>query len=155
VGADPHDLGRFVLAQSSHYERALAELRRGRKATHWMWFIFPQIAGLGGSDMARRYAVRGLAEARAYLAHPVLGSRLLACAEAVLAIEGRSARAILGSPDDLKLRSCVTLFAQVAPAGSAFPRVLDKYYEGRPDPLTLSRLDHHPEEHAAGGMAPV
>jgi uncharacterized protein (DUF1810 family) len=140
VNADLHDLERFVLAQAPHYERALGELRHGRKATHWMWFVFPQIAGLGSSEIARRYAIRNPAEARAYLDHLVLGPRLIACAEAVLAVEGRSAGAIMGSPDDLKLRSCATLFAQVSPPGSVFHRVIDKYYGGQADARTLALL---------------
>lgn len=140
MSSDPHDLERFVLAQAPCYERALAELRRGRKTTHWMWFVFPQIAGLGSSEMARRYAIRDLAEARGYLTHPVLGPRLLACAEAVLAVEGRSARVIMGSPDDRKLRSCATLFAHLSPPASVFHRVLEQYYEGQPDARTLALL---------------
>src|SRR5215213_10323708 len=105
---DPHDLSRFVQAQAEDYERALAEIRGGRKRSHWMWYIFPQVDGLGASPMSRRYAIRSLAEARAYLDHPVLGRRLVESAEAVLGVEGRSAREIFGSPDDMKLRSCAT-----------------------------------------------
>jgi uncharacterized protein (DUF1810 family) len=137
---DPHDLARFVDAQRDVHAVALAELRAGRKRTHWMWFVFPQIEGLGSSDMARRYAIRGAAEARAYLAHPVLGPRLVAGCEAVLAHENRSAHEIFGSPDDLKLRSCVTLFAHVSGPGSVFHRVLDRFFAGAPDPRTLERL---------------
>jgi uncharacterized protein (DUF1810 family) len=137
---DPHDLGRFARAQDGDYDRALAEVRAGRKASHWMWYVFPQLAGLGSSPMARRYAIRGAEEARAYLAHPVLGPRLKEIAEAALAVEGRSARDIFGSPDDLKLRSCATLFASVSPPGSVFERVLDKYYGGEPDEATLRLL---------------
>jgi uncharacterized protein (DUF1810 family) len=138
---DPFDLGRFVRAQAGDYESALAEVRAGRKETHWMWYIFPQLAGLGSSPTARRYGITGRAEAEAYLAHPVLGPRLVEIAEAALAVEGRSANDIFGSPDDLKLRSCATLFARVAPPGSVFERLLAKYFDGRPDPRTLALLD--------------
>ncbi|MFB3820071.1 MAG: DUF1810 domain-containing protein, partial [Candidatus Methylomirabilales bacterium] len=127
---DPHDLNRFVRAQEGDYERALAELRSGRKRTHWMWYIFPQLDGLGFSATARHYGIKSLEEARAYLAHPILGPRLEESAEAVLRIEGRSATAIFGSPDDLKLRSCATLFAAASPPGSVFERLLGKYYGG-------------------------
>ena len=137
---NPPDLNRFVAAQRDIYAQALAELRAGRKRSHWMWFVFPQIAGLGSSAMACRYAIRDLDEARAYLDHPLLGARLRNCAEALLAIEGRSAREILGSPDDLKLCSSVTLFAQVSPPGSVFHRLLERYCGGQPDRLTLERL---------------
>jgi uncharacterized protein (DUF1810 family) len=137
---DPHNLERFVAAQAGIYARALAELHAGRKRSHWMWFVFPQVAGLGWSLTARCYAIKGLAEARAYLAHPVLGVRLVECAEALLDVDGKSARDILGYPDDLKLRSCATLFAQVAPPGSVFERLLDKYYAGAADSKTLERL---------------
>ena len=122
---DPHDLGRFVAAQSNNYVDALSELHAGRKRTHWMWYVFPQYAGLGRSPMAERFAIKSVAEAEAYLGHPVLGSRLLECADAVLDVEGRSAHEIFGSPDDAKLRSSATLFSRVAPAGSVFHRILD------------------------------
>lgn len=135
-----HDLSRFVEAQQGVYERALAEIRRGRKHSHWMWFIFPQIAGLGMSATSRLYAIRDLAEARAYLDHPVLGKRLLECAEAALGVEGRSALEIFGSIDQMKLRSCATLFARVSPAGSVFHRLLDKYFAGEPDDKTVRRV---------------
>ena len=137
---DPHDLSRFIEAQEVNYDDALSELRAGRKQTHWMWYVFPQIAGLGNSAMSYRYAIRSQDEARAYLAHPVLGPRLTECAEAVLAIENRSARDIFGTPDDLKLRSCATLFAQVSPPGSVFERILDKYYSSERDPRTLGLI---------------
>lgn len=140
AGADPFDLGRFVAAQEHDFAQALAELQAGRKRSHWMWYIFPQIQGLGSSGMAQRYAIRGNDEAAAYLNHPVLGPRLVACAEAMLAIENRSAREILGSPDDLKLRSSATLFALVSPPGSVFARVLEKFYAGQADEETLRRL---------------
>ena len=136
-GRDPHDLGRFVESQEGDYEQALAEIRGGRKRSHWMWYIFPQYDGLGFSPTSRRYAIKSLAEAEAYLRHPVLGPRLVACAEAALAVEGRSASEIFDSPDDMKLRSCATLFARVSPAGSVFERLLDKYFRGQPDEKTL------------------
>jgi uncharacterized protein (DUF1810 family) len=137
---DPYDLNRFVEAQAVNYPDALAELRAGQKRSHWMWYVFPQIAGLGHSPMAERYAIRSEAEARAYLAHPVLGPRLTECSEAVLAVENRSAHEIMGSPDDLKLGSCATLFAQVSTEGSVFHRILDKYYSSDPDRMTLQLL---------------
>lgn len=142
--ADPHDLQRFVDAQVGSYETALAELRAGRKRTHWMWYVFPQLAGLGTSDMARRYAIRSLDEATAYLAHPVLGPRLVACAEALLAVTGRSAHEIMGSPDDRKLHSSATLFSLVTAGPSVFDRLLDRYFAGAPDPATLQRLGLQP-----------
>jgi uncharacterized protein (DUF1810 family) len=118
------------------YDRAFAEIRGGDKRSHWMWFIFPQIDGLGFSATAKHYAIKGAGEARQYLAHPVLGSRLLECAEAVLAVEGRSASEIFGSPDDLKLKSCMTLFESVAGQDSIFGQVFDKYYQGKRDTRT-------------------
>jgi uncharacterized protein (DUF1810 family) len=123
---DPHDLNRFVQAQEGDYDRALAEIRSGRKRSHWMWYVFPQIEGLGFSPTSRRYSIKGRAEAEAYLRHPVLGPRLVKCAEAALGVEGRSAFEIFGSPDDMKLRSCATLFSQISPAGSVFHRLLEK-----------------------------
>ncbi|MCP1539936.1 DUF1810 domain-containing protein [Methylorubrum extorquens] len=138
---DAFDLDRFVEAQDGLYEDALAELRNGRKQSHWMWFIFPQIAGLGSSAMARRYAIRSLAEAQAYLAHSLLGERLRTCTRAANAWEGRSARALFGAPDDVKFRSSMTLFAQADPGDSDFARALALFFEGRPDPLTLERLE--------------
>ena len=125
---DPYALSRFVHAQEGDFERALAELRSGQKRTHWMWYIFPQLDGLASSATAKRYAITSIEEATAYLAHPILGPRLQQCAEAVLRIQGRSATAIFGSPDDLKLRSCATLFASVSPPGSVFDRLLSTYY---------------------------
>ena len=126
---DPYDLERFVRTQDgTAYETALAEIRSGRKRSHWMWYVFPQVAGLGFSEMSQRFAIESAAEARAYLAHPVLGPRLVECVEAVLAVKGRSAHAIFGSPDDLKLRSCATLFAQVSPPGSVFERLLEDVF---------------------------
>ncbi|HNV03649.1 MAG TPA: DUF1810 domain-containing protein [Vicinamibacterales bacterium] len=137
---DPYNLSRFVRAQEDAYPKALSELRRGRKRTHWMWYIFPQIEGLGASPTSREYSIKSLAEARAYLAHPVLGPRLIECAEAVLGVEGRSAAEILGFPDDLKLRSSATLFARVSPSGSVFESILQKYFAGGPDAATLRLL---------------
>jgi uncharacterized protein (DUF1810 family) len=137
---DPFDLRRFVDAQSASYADALGEIAGGHKRSHWRWFVFPQFQGLGFSALAQRYAIKSRAEAEAYLRHPILGPRLEACAAAALAVEGRSARAIFGYPDDLKLRSCATLFAQVAPAGSVFHRLLDKYFGGEPDAETLRLL---------------
>jgi len=138
---DPFDLERFVRAQAQDYARALSEIRRGRKLTHWMWYVFPQIDGLGFSATSKRFALKSLAEARAFLTHPLLGPRLLECAEAALGVEGRTAREIFGTPDDFKLRSCATLFAKVSPPGSPFQRLLAKYYEAQPDPKTLALLD--------------
>lgn len=145
VGSDDRfELSRFVDAQEGIYERALAEIRRGRKESHWMWYVFPQFRGLGRSAMAERYAIRSPHEARAYLAHPVLGPRLLQCAAAVLDVTARSAHDIFGSPDDLKLRSCATLFAAVSPADSVFAQVLDTYFGGVRDEATV-RLMHASE----------
>ena len=133
-------LNRFLAAQQDTYSSALAELRAGWKLSHWMWFVFPQLAGLGHSSTARFYAIQDLDEATAYLAHPVLGPRLVECCEAMLLHATRSARDILGSPDDLKLRSCVTLFAKIQPAHPVFQRILDAFYSGRPDSRTLGLL---------------
>ena len=151
---DPYDLARFLLAQEGTYERALSELTAGAKRSHWMWYVFPQIDGLGSSPTARRFAIRGTDEARAYLEHPALGPRLLKSTEAVLCLKGLSAHEIFGSPDDLKLRSCATLFAHVSPKGSVFHRLLDLYYESKPDPATLrllseadAQVDTHVDAH--------
>ena len=137
-----YDLQRFLDAQAPVYESVLAELRAGRKRSHWMWFIFPQLAGLGHSEMARRFAIASLAEARAYLAHPVLGSRLRECARLVNAVEGRSIQEIFGYPDNLKFHSCVTLFARATATASTdvFDGALRKYFDGNPDVETLTRL---------------
>ena len=137
---DPYDLGRFVQAQERNYAEALAEIRRGEKRTHWMWYVFPQFAGLGFSSTSKLYAIKSIDEAKAYLSHPVLGPRLMECAEAALKIEGRSAREIFGSPDDLKLKSCATLFASMLPPDSVFERVLEKYYAGEKDAKTLGLI---------------
>jgi uncharacterized protein (DUF1810 family) len=140
AGDDPYDLVRFVHAQAGDYERALGEIRSGRKRSHWMWYIFPQIEGLGFSAMSQRYAIKSLAEARAYRDHPLLGRRLVECCDAVLSALGRSASEIFGSPDDLKLKSCATLFASVSPPDSVFARLLDKFYQGERDRKTLQRI---------------
>ncbi|MDB5295455.1 MAG: hypothetical protein JWO31_1438 [Phycisphaerales bacterium] len=138
---DPHDLNRFVEAQAGDYAQALSEVRAGRKRSHWMWYVFPQLDGLGSSAMAKRYAIKSLAEAEAYLSHPVLGPRLVEVAEAAVAVAaGRTALEVFGSPDDLKLRSSATLFARVSPAGSAFHRLLDRYFGGEPDAATVRLL---------------
>jgi len=138
------DLNRFIEAQAATYDTALAELRRGRKASHWMWFVFPQIAGLGSSPTARFYAIADLAEARAYLDHPLLGARLREVVEAITALPGDDAHAVFGAPDDLKLRSSLTLFQAAAPDDPAFGRALAKYFDGAPDPRTLERLGAAP-----------
>ncbi len=135
-----HDLDRFVRAQDPVLADVRRELAAGRKRSHWMWFVFPQLAGLGHSDMARRYAIGSLAEARAYLAHPVLGARLAECAGLVNAVRGRTALDILGSPDDLKFRSSVTLFAAAAPDAAVFAESLRRFFDGVPDPATVRLL---------------
>jgi uncharacterized protein (DUF1810 family) len=137
----PHHLQRFVDAQQGVHGTALAELKRGRKTTHWMWFVFPQFAGLGLSEMSRRYAIASREEARAYLDHPVLGARLVEGVEAVNAVQGRSAHEIFGSPDDRKFQSCLTLFEQVASVPEVFAAALDKYYGGERDARTLQALE--------------
>jgi len=138
---DPHDLHRFVEAQDPVIDSVKQELRSGRKRTHWMWFVFPQMEGLGRSRMARRYAISSRGEAEAYLAHPTLGPRLRECTGIVNAVEGRSANEIFGSPDDLKFRSSMTLFEAAADDPAPFVTALDKYYDGERDPKTLQGLD--------------
>jgi uncharacterized protein (DUF1810 family) len=135
-----YNLDRFVQAQARDYEQALSELQAGRKRSHWMWYVFPQLDGLGSSATSRFYAIGGRGEAEAFLQHPVLGPRLLRCAEAALAIDGRSANDIFGSPDDMKLRSSATLFAAVSPAGSVFEKLLHKFFAGVPDAKTVHFL---------------
>ena len=135
--SDPFDLNRFLGAQDGTYDRALGELRDGLKQSHWMWFIFPQIEGLGHSPTARFYSIKSLEEARQYLAHPVLGKRIKECAEAVLAVSRRSASDIFGHPDDWKLQSSMTLFELVSGPQSVFARVIEKYYQGKRDSKTL------------------
>ncbi len=137
---DPYDLQRFVDAQAPCYEVALGELRAGEKRTHWMWFVFPQLRGLGSSAMAERYAIGSMEEARAYWAHPLLGPRLRACTEAVLAVTDRPANRIFGFPDDLKFRSCLTLFDQ-ATSEPIFGEALRRYFAGKPDPRTIAGLE--------------
>jgi uncharacterized protein (DUF1810 family) len=140
--ADPFDLRRFVTAQDSGgtYERAVTELRAGRKASHWMWFVFPQIAGLGYSPTARAYAITSLDEARAYLSHPVLGPRLTECAAILTGLRGRTAEQVFGEVDALKLRSSMTLFMHAAPDEALFRQVLEQYFDGIPDSATDQRI---------------
>jgi len=138
--SDPYDLQRFVDAQQPVIERVLMELGQGQKRSHWMWFIFPQIRGLGNSPVAIKFAISGREEASAYLAHPILGPRLGECTELVNRIEGRSIQQIFGYPDDLKFRSSMTLFARCAAQNKSFAAALEKYFAGEPDPLTLERL---------------
>ena len=135
------DLDRFVEAQSWSYPQALVELHAGRKRSHWMWYVFPQMRGLGRSAMSDRYGISSLAEARAYLAHPVLGQRLLECAGAVLRHHDQSAVAIFGSPDDVKLRSSATLFARASAPGSLFEEILTVFFAGKEDPATIGLID--------------
>jgi uncharacterized protein (DUF1810 family) len=137
----PYDLDRFLVAQQHVYDGALDELRRGHKTGHWIWFIFPQVAGLGYSPISEHFAMTSLGEARAYLAHPVLGARLRECAGLVLATKGRTAEEIFGSTDAKKLRSCMTLFHRAAPEEPVFAQVLDRYYGGVPDEATDARLE--------------
>ena len=138
---DPFDLNRYTSSQKSIYSSVLAELRSGQKRTHWMWYIFPQIDGLGHSTTSIFYAIKSLEEARQYLNHPVLGARLFECAEAVLAIEGRSISQIFGYPDDLKLKSSMTLFAYITDPLSVFVRILEKYFNGERDVKTLDLIE--------------
>ena len=135
-----YDLSRFLEAQKNSYDTALREIRAGRKRSHWMWYIFPQIQGLGYSAMAQHYAIRDLGEAREYLQHPVLGPRLIEISEALLSLDESDPRRVMGSPDDLKLRSCMTLFQCAAPDQPVFGKVLDKFYGGQPDGRTLEIL---------------
>ena len=134
---DPYDLHRFVDAQSTIFEQALSEIRSGRKRSHWMWFIFPQFRGLGSSPTSQHYAIASLAEAEAYLRHPILGPRLQECVKALLALEETTASEIFGYPDDLKLRSSATLFAHVSPRESPFEQLLERYFGGEPDSQTI------------------
>lgn len=137
---DPYNLQRFIDAQAPVIEQVRSELGSGRKASHWMWFVFPQIAGLGGSEMSRRFAISSLAEAAAYAMHPALGDRLRECTQLVNLVQGRSARQILGSPDDMKFHSSMTLFARATAENEAFEAALRKYFAGQPDRLTLEKL---------------
>jgi uncharacterized protein (DUF1810 family) len=138
--SDPFDLQRFLDAQAPIYPQVVRELRAGHKRSHWIWFVFPQLAGLGSSAMAQRYAITSLAEARAYLGHPVLRARLLECVALVNAVTGRSITEILGPPDDLKFRSSMTLFHAAEPGLAIFQEALDKYFAGAGDPLTITNL---------------
>lgn len=144
---DSWNLQRFVDAQTPVYAQVLAELRAGRKRSHWMWFVFPQIKGLGRSDMAQRYAISGLQEAQAYLQHPLLGPRLEECASAIIPWTERTAQQIFGSPDDLKLHSSMTLFATAAPQRPIFREVLDTFFDGLADPGTTDKLQAGPQRH--------
>ena len=145
---DPFDLARFLEAQADTYAQAVRELRSGQKRSHWMWFVFPQIDGLGASATARRYALKSLAETRAYLGHPVLGARIGECTRIVNGLAGRTARQIFGTPDDLKFRSSMTLFELVADPGSEFAAALDKFFAGARDARTLALVRNGAEPHA-------
>ena len=138
---DPFDLARFVSAQRDSFDRALSEVKSGQKSSHWMWYIFPQLRGLGRSATSHHYGITGANEAHAYLTHDMLGPRLLAVCEAALSVEGRSATEIFGKPDDLKLQSCATLFAHVSNAGSVFHTIIDKYFSGKTDLRTIQLLE--------------
>ena len=138
--ADPFNLQRFVDAQAPVYDAVVRELAAGAKQSHWMWFVFPQIAGLGFSATSVFFAVSSLDEARAYMAHPILGPRLVECAGLVLAAKGRTARQIFGPVDEMKFRSSMTLFSRAAPEVAAFVTCLDRFFNGEPDPATLARL---------------
>ena len=139
---DQFDLQRFITAQDNVYRGVIAEIRSGGKKTHWMWFVFPQIDGLGFSTTTKRYSIKSIGEAQQYLQHPVLGKRLRECAEALLMVSGRSIAEIFGAPDDLKLQSSMTLFASVSESGSVFFRVLEKYFKGKQDTKTLRLLEN-------------
>jgi uncharacterized protein (DUF1810 family) len=141
---DPYDLQRFVNAQDVNFESARDELRRGRKTSHWMWYVFPQIEGLGHSPTSEKFAIKSKAEALAYLAHPVLGPRLIDCTRIVNSLEGLSAHQILRSPDDMKFRSSMTLFHEVSPRTGVFKEALGKYFGGNVDPRTLERMRTDP-----------
>ncbi len=140
---DAYNLHRFLYVQEGVYDTVLAELRAGRKASHWIWFIFPQIAGLGYSGMSQRFAIGSLDEAKAYLQHPTLGPRLRACTQLVLDVNGRSVEEIFGYPDNLKFRSCMTLFLTAATDNTIFKDALLKYFDGKPDQLTMNVLARH------------
>jgi uncharacterized protein (DUF1810 family) len=142
MAGDRFELERFVAEQdrAQTYRQALSELRLGHKRGHWIWFVFPQLAGLGSSSMSERYAIQSLDEARAYLQHPVLGERLVECADALLGLDGDDPVAVMGTIDALKLRSSMTLFASVPDANQVFERVLARYYQGQPDPVTVRLL---------------
>ena len=137
---DPHHLNRFIDAQESNYRSAQAEITAGQKRSHWMWYVFPQYDGLGFSSTSRHYAIKSLKEAAAYLDHPILGPRLRECVDVLLSVTGRPAHEIFGSPDDMKLKSCMTLFAHVSSEGSTFEKVLDRYFGGQRDGKTLELI---------------
>jgi len=147
---DRFDLERFVAAQADVYDSALREIRTGRKQSHWMWFIFPQLAGLGLSPTSQRYGIAGIPEATAYLSHSLLGPRLIECSEAVTLVAGRSAHDIFGSPDDMKLCSSATLFSRVPGASAIFRRILEQYFAGQPDPRTVALLGEITQRDSAG-----
>ena len=140
-----NNLNRFLDAQERDYARALSEIRAGRKRSHWMWYIFPQLAGLGRSSTAQFYAIKDAAEAEAFLTHPILGTRLREITEALLYVEDKTTEEVFGFPDVLKLRSCATLFEHLSESGSVFERVLEKYYHSQPDEATLRLLKQNPE----------
>ena len=142
MASDPYNLNRFVAAQEPVFAQVCAELAAGRKQSHWMWFIFPQLRGLGSSSMAERYAIGSLAEARAYLAHPLLAERLRRCTQLVNHVEGRTVQAIFGYPDYLKFGSSMTLFARAAGDGQPFREALERYFAGEEDALTRELLNH-------------
>lgn len=137
---EQYNLGRFVQAQNETFDKALLEIKQGRKSSHWMWYIFPQFNGLGSSATSQFYSIKTLKEARAYLTHPILGPRLKESVEAALGVEGRSAYEVFGSPDDMKLKSCATLFANISPPDSVFHQLLVKFFEGKPDRVTLKLI---------------
>ena len=137
---DPYNLNRFTNAQESKFQDALNEIKNGRKQSHWMWFIFPQVQGLGFSEISRFYAIKDIAEASLYLAHPVLGARLIEMSKALLEIEGKTANQVFGSPDDLKLKSCMTLFSSVQNTHPVFKAILEKYFNGVKDAKTLELI---------------
>ena len=148
TGFDFYDLGRFLDAQRDTYDLALSELIAGAKRSHWIWFIFPQVEGLGFSSMSQRYAIHSMPEAKAYLDHPLLGVRLRECVGALLDVQGRSALQIMGSPDDLKLRSSMTLFSEIAESCSPFEKLLAKYFSGKNDPKTVEFIRRNGERGA-------
>ena len=140
---DPYDLERFIKAQDHSYETALNEIKNGRKQSHWMWYIFPQFKGLGQSATSRQYAIKSKEEAQAFFDHEILGSRLVEITNTLLQLKGLTANAIFGNPDDLKLKSCMTLFAAIQDKNTCFQEVLNKYYAGKPDDKTLKLLDNN------------
>ncbi len=139
---DPFDLDRFLKAQEADYQRALAEIRRGQKESHWMWYIFPQFHGLGESGISKHYSIKSIKEAEEYLRHPILGPRLLESIQATLEVANKTANEIFGSPDDLKLRSCATLFAYISPAESVFDQLIEQHFRGVKDKRTLDLLSN-------------